>query len=132
MSYIVYAAGITREGNAYGVDSMVGPSPSDRASCEKLAAKIQAEHPSATVRVVGFGEYLTTANQFVVRETGIYEGKANTLQVFGPFDTRAHAEGAVTLLKPGGGHEDMKDASYEIVEVTPAELAGMHVEGLPE
>jgi hypothetical protein len=132
MSYIIYAAGITREGNAYGVLDMQGPQPGSMQDCEALAGEIRVQHPAATVMVVPFGRYVSTANQFVVKETGTYEGKPNTVRYFGPFATKADAEGGQRALAPGGGHEDMQSPIFEILRVTAAELATMAVEALPE
>lgn len=140
MAYVVYVyeEGLppneapVAECNAYGVVGMEGPEAASAEACEALAAEIRAQHPKATVMVVPFGEYKSTANQFVVKETGTFEGKPNTVQYFGPYATKADAEGAQRALAPGGGHEDMQDASFEIVEVTAAQLAGMTVEPIPE
>lgn len=103
-----------------------------QADAEALEKEIQAQHPAASLMVLPLEAYVSTANQFVVKETGTFEGKPGTVEYFGPFVDRAGAESAELALKPGGGHEDMKEATFEILEVTAAELAGMHVEALPE
>jgi len=118
--------------NAYGIVGMDGPTPGSAKACEALADEIRAQHPNATVMVVPFGAYESTANQFIVRETGTCEGKPNTVKDFGPFPTKADAEGGRQALAPGGGHEDMQDATFEIIEVTATQLAGMNVEPIPQ
>lgn len=134
MNYIVYTyetVGGSFICHAYGnLESMTNLLDHDEA--EAIAAEVKAQHPAATVMVLPVEEYAWTANQFVVEETGTYEGKPDTTQLFGPFATEADAESAVTALKPGGGHEDMQNATFKVREVTAAELADLHVEALPE
>ncbi len=128
MDYIVYAAGITRECNAYGIVNMVGPQPGSEQECETLAGEIRAEHPGATVMVVPFGEYKSTANQFVVKLTGNH-GKTG---YYGPFPTKAGAEAGAASLQHGDEPPDLEPVELaEVVEVTAGELAELHVEAMP-
>jgi hypothetical protein len=140
MGYAVYTyqQGATPASHIYSgpAEGAFSDTPLDREEATKLAEEIVA-HAGITAMVLPLETYVSGANSFVVKETGTYEGKPNTVQYFGAsdgagFTTRDEAEGAVKALSPGGGHEDMQDATFEILEVTPAELAELPVGGLPE
>ncbi|HEV3094977.1 MAG TPA: hypothetical protein VGY30_10740 [Solirubrobacteraceae bacterium] len=145
MDYIVYSYEPSLPPNeapveickAYGVVDMTGPKPSSAAACEKLAAEIREQHPTATVMVVPFGAYVSTANQFVVKATG-KDSQTGVVDsgYFGPFAAKAEAESAAANLKTIGGGDprfgDGPGTATEVVEVTATQLAEMHVEALPE
>jgi hypothetical protein len=122
---------------AYGVVHMQGPQPGSQEACEALAAEIRAQHPTATVMVVPFGEYASTANQFVVKATGKDSQTGIVATGYkGPFVTRAQAESAAADLKTiGGGDPQLGDGpgtTTEVIEVTAAQLAEMNVQPLGE
>jgi hypothetical protein len=141
MSYAVYTyqEDATPECHIYTgpAEGEFSEMPLTEEGAAKLKIEILKQHPNVSAMVLPLDTYVSAANSFVVKETGTYEGKPNTVQYYGEsdgegFPTRAGAEGAVKALSPGGGHEDMQDATFAILEVTPEELAKLPVEGLPE
>ena len=130
MSYIVYSyePGTPPKCEAYGVVDMQGPQPGSEPACEALAAEIRVQHPTATVTVVPFGAYQSTANQFVVKATG-----NDVTLYYGPWPTRSDADAGENALKHGHEDPQIGDSPVtEVLEVTAAELAGLAVEPLPE
>lgn len=127
-SYIVYTyeEGGTPECYAYGVVDMQGPQVGSHADCEALAVEIREQWPKMTVMVVPFGEYKSTANQFVVKAEGHVETtKEASLLYFGPFANKQGAEAAAAHLRTVGGEDsDLGELpTCTVLEVTAAELA---------
>lgn len=122
--YVYYPA--TAKSAVYGIVDMQGPEPGDEEECAALASEIREQHPTARVMVVPFGEYKSTANQFVVKAEGHVETtKEASLLYFGPFANKQGAEAAAAQLRTVGGEDpDLGELpTCTVLEVTAAELA---------